>query len=81
MMNLIFFYYSGIQANHRITTTMQRRIYGHATDVEIRPLNEEKAVQNAVDLLGEMFIFSVGTFPFTFTWGVFEVLSMLVCSN
>lgn len=48
------------QANHRITTQMQRRIYGHATDVEIRPLNEEKAVQAAVDLLGEIFVFSVG---------------------
>ncbi|XAR66519.1 hypothetical protein NMG60_11012788 [Bertholletia excelsa] len=47
------------QANHRLTTTMQRRIYGHATDVEIRPLNEEKAVQAAVDLLGELFVFSV----------------------
>ncbi|KAK6149958.1 hypothetical protein DH2020_017483 [Rehmannia glutinosa] len=47
------------QANHRITTTMQRRIYGHATDVEIRPLNEEKAVQAAVDLMGEFFVFSV----------------------
>ncbi|KAK6777262.1 hypothetical protein RDI58_023979 [Solanum bulbocastanum] len=47
------------QANHRITTTMQRRIYGHATDVGIRPLNEEKAVQAAVDLLGELFVFSV----------------------
>lgn len=47
------------QANHRMTTTMQRRIYGHATDVEIRPLNEEKAVQAAVDLLGEFFVFSV----------------------
>ncbi|KZV57556.1 hypothetical protein F511_03016 [Dorcoceras hygrometricum] len=46
-------------ANHRMTTTMQRRIYGHATDVEIRPLNEEKAVQAAVDLLGEAFVFSV----------------------
>lgn len=38
---------------------MQRRIYGHATDVEIRPLNEEKAVQAAVDLMGEGFVFSV----------------------
>lgn len=38
---------------------MQRRIYGHATDVEIRPLNEEKAVQAAVDLMGELFVFSV----------------------
>ena len=38
---------------------MQRRIYGHATDVEIRPLNEEKAVQAAVDLIGELFVFTV----------------------
>jgi hypothetical protein len=37
---------------------LQRRIYGHATDVEIRPLNEEKAVQAASDFLGEAFIFS-----------------------
>lgn len=48
-----------IQSNHRMTTTMQRRIYGHATDVEIRPLNEEKAVQAAVDLIGELFVFTV----------------------
>ncbi|PKI58542.1 hypothetical protein CRG98_021067 [Punica granatum] len=47
------------QANHRMTTTMQRRLYGHATDVEIRPLNEEKAVQAAVDLIGEVFVFTV----------------------
>lgn len=47
------------QSNHQITTKMQRRIYGHATDVEIRPLNEEKAVQAAVDLIGELFVFSV----------------------
>ncbi|CAI9087363.1 OLC1v1021419C1 [Oldenlandia corymbosa var. corymbosa] len=47
------------QSNHRITTQMQRRIYGHATDVEIRPLNEEKAVQAAADLLGEIFVFTV----------------------
>lgn len=38
---------------------MQRRIYGHATDAAIRPLNEEKAVQAAVDLLGELFVFTV----------------------
>ena len=48
-----------VQANHRVTTTMQRRIYGHSTDVEIRPLNEEKAVQAAVDLIGELFVFTV----------------------
>ncbi|XP_073124721.1 uncharacterized protein [Henckelia pumila] len=47
------------QANHRITTTMQRRLYGHATDVGIRPLDEEKAVHAAVDLMGDVFVFSV----------------------
>jgi len=45
---------------------MQRRIYGHATDVEIRPLNEEKAVQAAVDLIGELFVFSVSDFNLAF---------------
>lgn len=67
--NLLSFYalnYKGFfcliywnQANHQITTRMQRRLYSHATDVEIRPLNEEKAVQAAVDLIGELFVFSV----------------------
>ncbi|KAI3925584.1 hypothetical protein MKW98_001438 [Papaver atlanticum] len=47
------------QTNHRLTTTVQRRIYGHATDVAIQPLNEENAVKDAADLLGEMFVFSV----------------------
>ncbi|XP_077251370.1 optic atrophy 3 protein (OPA3) [Tasmannia lanceolata] len=47
------------QANHRLSTNIQRRVYSHATNVEIRPLNEEKAVQAAVDLLGELFVFSV----------------------
>ncbi|KAJ0111023.1 hypothetical protein Patl1_02368 [Pistacia atlantica] len=46
------------QANHRFTTNMQRRIYGHSTNVAIRPLNEEKAVQAAADLVGELFVFS-----------------------
>ncbi|CAN4117479.1 unnamed protein product [Withania somnifera] len=49
-----------------MTTTMQRRIYGHATDVGIRPLNEEKAVQAAVDLLGEFFVFSVAVAALVF---------------
>lgn len=48
-----------LQANHQITTKLQRRLYSHATDVEIRPLNEEKAVQAAVDLIGELFVFTV----------------------
>ncbi|XP_057954867.1 OPA3-like protein [Malania oleifera] len=47
------------QENHRFTTQMQRRIYGRATNVEIRPLNEERAVQAAADLLGELFVFTV----------------------
>lgn len=47
------------QANHRLTTRVQRQIYGRATDVAIRPLNEEKAVQAAADLLGELFVFTV----------------------
>ncbi|KAL7105771.1 hypothetical protein ACP275_07G066000 [Erythranthe tilingii] len=47
------------QANHRLTTNLQRRIYSRATNVEIRPLNEEKAVQVAADLLGELFLFTV----------------------
>ncbi|PWA93305.1 OPA3-like protein [Artemisia annua] len=47
------------QANHRLTTNIQRRIYGHATDAEIRPLNEERAVQVAGDLIGELFVFTV----------------------
>ncbi|CAN4087173.1 unnamed protein product [Withania somnifera] len=54
------------QANYRMTTTMQRRIYGHATDVGIRPLNESKAVQAAVDLLGEFFVFSVAVAALVF---------------
>ncbi|XP_020224029.1 optic atrophy 3 protein homolog [Cajanus cajan] len=47
------------QANHRLTTRVQRRIYGRDTGVAIRPLNEERAVQAAADLLGELFVFSV----------------------
>ncbi|KAL6845556.1 hypothetical protein ACP4OV_025051 [Aristida adscensionis] len=47
------------QANHRFTTNMQRRLYGRATDIHIRPLNEERAIQAAADLLGELFVFSV----------------------
>lgn len=47
------------QANHQLTTKIQRQIYGRATDVAIRPLNEEKAVQAAADLLGELFVFTV----------------------
>lgn len=47
------------QANHRFRTNVQRRIYSRATDIVIRPLNEERAIQAAADLLGEFFIFTV----------------------
>lgn len=59
-----------------MTTQIQRRIYGHATDVEIRPLNEEKAVQAAVDLIGELFIFAV--LPFSQTSLVFIQSTLLL---
>jgi hypothetical protein len=42
---------------------VQRRIYGHATDVLIRPLDEGKAVQVASELLGEIFVFTVIDIP------------------
>ena len=47
------------QANHRLATNMQRRLHGRALDIHIRPLNEERAIQAAADLLGEIFVFSV----------------------
>ncbi|MCO5582116.1 hypothetical protein L7F22_036006 [Adiantum nelumboides] len=47
-------------AHHKFSVNLQRRIYGHATDVEIRPLDPEKAVQAATDILGELVVFSVG---------------------
>ncbi|XP_073116356.1 OPA3-like protein isoform X2 [Elaeis guineensis] len=51
------FIISFAQANHRITTNIQRCIYGHSTNVEIQPLNEEKAVQAVADLIGEICLF------------------------
>ncbi|XP_009138979.1 optic atrophy 3 protein homolog [Brassica rapa] len=47
------------QANHRFTTKLQRQASGRVTDAIIRPLNEERAVQAAADLLGEIFAFTV----------------------
>lgn len=51
------------QANHRFTTTVQRRLYGHATNALIRPLDEGRAVQLASELFGELFVFTVITIP------------------
>ncbi|BFG29122.1 hypothetical protein CerSpe_153960 [Prunus speciosa] len=47
------------QANYRFGTNVQRRLYGRATDVVIRPMDEEKAVGAAAELLGELVIFTV----------------------
>jgi hypothetical protein len=40
------------QKNHKFSTQFQRPIYGHATNVAIHPLDEEKVVQDFMDLLG-----------------------------
>lgn len=48
-----------LQSNHRFQVHLQRRIYGHDTGVAVHPLNPEKAVQAASDLLGEFIIFAV----------------------
>ncbi|GAQ79004.1 hypothetical protein KFL_000220350 [Klebsormidium nitens] len=47
------------QKYHRYNVNMQRRLYAQDTDVEIRPLNAERALQTAADLVGEVTIFSV----------------------
>lgn len=48
-----------LQANHRFQMNVQRRMYNHSIDVEIRPLDEDRAVKAALDFIGEAFIFSV----------------------
>lgn len=64
-----------VQINHRFKTKLQRRIYGHAIDAAIRPLNEDKAVQAAADLVGELFVFTViFSSKFSLIKGVFEIL-------
>ncbi|GMP65934.1 hypothetical protein CsSME_00026511 [Camellia sinensis var. sinensis] len=46
-------------ANHRFSTMVQRHIYGYSTGLEIRPLNEGRAVEAASNILGELLVFSV----------------------
>ena len=53
----------GLQSNHRFQVNLQRRIYGHDTQVLIHPLNPEKAVQAASDILGEFTVFAVLIHP------------------
>ncbi|KAH6795669.1 hypothetical protein C2S51_036655 [Perilla frutescens var. frutescens] len=49
------------QGYHRLTTMMQRHTLGRSSGLEIRPLNEERAVEAATDLMRELFVFSVST--------------------
>ncbi|OMO74931.1 Optic atrophy 3-like protein [Corchorus capsularis] len=48
-----------IEANHRLSINLQRKIYGQSTQILIRPLNEERAIAAAAGLLGELVIFTV----------------------
>ncbi|CAI5512206.1 unnamed protein product [Closterium sp. Naga37s-1] len=47
------------QSYHKINVGMQRRLYGYSTNVDIKPLIEEKAVETAADLVGELVVFGV----------------------
>ncbi|KAL8460443.1 hypothetical protein ACS0TY_032110 [Phlomoides rotata] len=47
------------QGYHRMTSKMQIHVLGRSNTLEIRPLNEKRAIQSATDLLGELFVFSV----------------------
>ncbi|CAI5466845.1 unnamed protein product [Closterium sp. Yama58-4] len=47
------------QSYHKINVGLQRRLYGYSTNVDIKPLIEEKAVETAADLVGELVVFGV----------------------
>lgn len=47
------------QTNHKLNVRIQRRLYGYSTTVAIQPLIEEKAVEAAADLVGEVVVFTV----------------------
>lgn len=51
---------SFVQRYHKLNVNLQRRLYGHATNVDIKPLNESAAVATASDLVGELIVFGVG---------------------
>eukprot|EP00897_Mesotaenium_endlicherianum_P007806 jgi/Mesen1/7053/ME000369S06371 len=56
------------QFYHRINVNLQRRLYGHDLHVDIKPLNEERAVETAADTLGETVVFGVGIGALIFEW-------------
>ncbi len=45
---------------HRVDTGFRLRLLGLGKTKEVKPLNEEMAVDLGADMLGELFIFSVG---------------------
>lgn len=49
------------QGYHKFNVTIQRRLYGMDVRDYVKPLNEEKAVETAAELVGELIIFGVGT--------------------
>eukprot|EP00898_Chlorokybus_atmophyticus_P000199 jgi/Chlat1/117/Chrsp1S03217 len=50
------------QAYHRINVRLARQLYGgQEAQEQIRPLNEERAIQNAADFIGETVIFSIAS--------------------
>lgn len=57
---------------HWLETTVKMRLMGHVGPSEIKPLNEEVAVNLAAELLGEGFLFAVGvgTLYFEYRRGV-----------
>ncbi|XP_013400039.1 optic atrophy 3 protein homolog [Lingula anatina] len=49
----------GAQKYHRIETTSKLKLMGIKSTKEVKPLNEEMAVELGADMLGEIFIWSV----------------------
>ncbi|CAI5470511.1 unnamed protein product [Closterium sp. Yama58-4] len=47
------------QGYHRFTVRLQRRLYGQAPAGHIKRLNEEKAVNTASEVVGELIVFAV----------------------
>jgi len=45
---------------HKFDITMTMKSLGLGKSVEVKPLNEDKAVDLAAEMLGELFVFAVG---------------------
>jgi len=49
-----------MQVYHKFDITITMKSLGLGKSVEVKPLNEDKAVDLAAEMLGEMFVFAVG---------------------